>query len=621
MRERHPPFTGLSDIEAFERIPLEQRIDAWTVHDLLRLGASYDPDKPALLYLPEVDEAPVSVTYRNLLTRVNHAANLFAQLSPDKPPVVALMAPPVPEAVVCLYSAPTAGTLCPLNWMASPERNARILRDVGANVLVTLGPTPGFDISEKAAELVALAPGIEHVLEIPAPGGPTDSDRDFVRLLAAQPDTLAFDRRVERDTVAIYCGTGGTTGAPKLARLTHGGIAYHCFAFSWCLDHGPGDTMLFGLPLFFSGGIVPRMMNPLARGVTNLIVSPIGFRNKRVIENLWEIVERHGVTELNLVPTLFARLLGHTPPKSALRTLKRHATSGSSQLLPGIAKRFEAMTGIKILGLYGLTEYSVVSVPPLGGDPRYGASGIRVPYTELKIAVIDEAGHWVRECAVGETGTIVVRGPGKFAGYDDGAANVGLLVGDGWLNTGDRGYLDADGYLWVTGRIKDLIIRGGVNIDARVIEEPLLEHPAIAIAAAVGKPDPIAGEIPVAYVQAKRGVTVDADEIRRFAHERIVEQNARPAEVYVLESMPLTDVGKVAKAPLRLDAARRAFEAALAPVAGRGVSLSIEVAQHPKDGLVPTIKLGDWPNRSEIEALIGDTLACYVRRYIVESSR
>ena len=622
MREAWPPIKNLADVEAFERIPLEERVAAWTVPDLLRHGASFHPDKAALLYLreAEVDETPIAVSYRDMVSRVNQAANYFAGLCPHEPPVVAVMAPSVPEHFTCLYAAPTAGTLCPLNWMADPSVNSRIVKDLGAKILVTLGPTPGYDVWESARRLLELAPSIEHVVQIEGPGGTTDPSMDFNRLIASQPDRLAFERRIARDEVAMYCGTGGTTGAPKIVKLTHGGIAYACFAYSWMLDHGPEDTMISAVPLFHAGGIVSRTMNPLARGVTNLVLTPMGFRNKRVLENFWALVERHGVTELNLVPTVVARLLGSSPPKSVLQKLKRHGTSGSAALLPGVARKFEELTGIRILSLYAVTECSTaVAIPPMYGQSPLGASGIRLPYTQVKIVTVDGTGASVGDCAVGETGTIAVKGPGVIPGYFDSASNAGLFLGDGWLNTGDRGRLDADGFLWVGDRAKDVIIRGGYNIEAKVIEEALLEHPAVALAAAVGKPDPYAGELPVAYVQLADGMTAAADTILSFARERILERIARPVEVHVTEAMPLTEVGKLAKGPLRRDAARRAFEQALLPVANKGIHVSVTVAESPEYGMVPTVTLGACSDRVETEAMIRDILDGYARRFVIEA--
>jgi fatty-acyl-CoA synthase len=200
--------------------------------------------------------------------------------------------------------------------------------------------------------------------------------------------------------------------------------------------------------------------------------------------------------------------------------------------------------------------------------------------------VVDREGSYVRDCAPGESGVITVKGPGVVSGYVDASLDRGLFFPDGWLNTGDLGHIDEDGYLWVTGRIKDLIIRGGHNIDASIIDNTLLQHPAVELTAAVGKPDAYAGELPVAYVQLKPGALATPEELREFARANIEERGTAPVEVRILEKMPLTDVGKLYKPPLRLDAAQRAFREALGSSAA-----DVEVVNDPTRGMHARVML------------------------------
>jgi len=219
------------------------------------------------------------------------------------------------------------------------------------------------------------------------------------------------------------------------------------------------------------------------------------------------------------------------------------------------------------------------------------------------------------DCPPGETGLILAKGPGTIPGYLNSELDADLFVDDGWVNTGDVGYLDADGYLWVTGRAKDLIIRGGHNVDPRIIEEALMAHEAVELAAAVGKPNLDAGEVPVAYVQLRAEATATADEVRAFANTRIPEPAARLCEVYVLDAMPLTEVGKLAKSRLRRDAARRAFEDALLPVAQRGGLLSVEVSEDPVHGFMPHVQLAECDERAALEALAREILGTRAKHY------
>ena len=182
-------------------------------------------------------------------------------------------------------------------------------------------------------------------------------------------------------------------------------------------------------------------------------------------------------------------------------------------------------------------------------------------------------------------------GPGVFSGYLSEAHNRGAFVEPGWVNSGDLGRLDEDGYLWITGRAKDLIIRGGHNIDPLAIEEVFFQHPAVALAAVVGEPDAYAGELPVAFVQLRPGVTIDAAELLAFVRERTPERAAVPVQLYFIDAMPLTAVGKVFKPALRLDAAQRAVGRLLADLAPDGAAIRVETGAHAEHGDLITVRI------------------------------
>jgi len=177
-------------------------------------------------------------------------------------------------------------------------------------------------------------------------------------------------------------------------------------------------------------------------------------------------------------------------------------------------------------------------------------------------------------------------GPGVFGGYVSERHNRGAFVEPGWVNSGDLGRLDEDGYLWITGRAKDLIIRGGHNIDPMAIEEVFYQHPAVGLAALVGQPDAYAGELPVAYVQLKPGANVDADELIDFVRERTPERAAVPVKLHLVDAIPLTGVGKIFKPALRIDAAERMVRGALADLGSGGARLEVTVQSHPEFGHV-----------------------------------
>jgi fatty-acyl-CoA synthase len=320
------------------------------------------------------------------------------------------------------------------------------------------------------------------------------------------------------------------------------------------------------------------------------------------------------------VPTTLAQLSKMPPSGHDLSSLRPYGVTGSTAFPAEVARQLEKICGVRMLASYGATEYTQnVAQPPRDGDPRYGSAGIRLPYTQIKIVELDDSGHIKRECAVDEIGLVVVQGPSVTPGYVDEAANQGILLPGGWFNSGDLGRIDPDGFLWITGRAKDVIIRGGHNIDPTVIEETLLKHPDVVLAAAVSKPDADAGELPIAYVQLVPNAKATADEVRAFAVAKSPERAAAPKEIILVDVMPLTDVGKPAKVQLRLDAAKRAFTAALADVAAGGC-VSVDMVADPKQGhrAVIRIESGFGATRKEIESHIEERMKYYSTPYQIK---
>jgi fatty-acyl-CoA synthase len=233
---------------------------------------------------------------------------------------------------------------------------------------------------------------------------------------------------------------------------------------------------------------------------------------------------------------------------------------GASALPPSVRTNFADHTGLQLLEGYGLTEATCASVRSFTDNPRPGSVGQRMPYQHVKAVRVDDDGTW-HDLPAGEVGHLVISGPTVFPGYvvgRDGDAlrldGLGALH-DGWLDTGDLAAVDADGFVHLRGRAKDLIIRGGHNIDPKVIEDALGAHPAVQLCAAVGAPDPYAGELPVAFAQLRPGAAATEAELLAFTAARVDEAPARPRGVTIVERMPMTNVGKVYKPELRALAA------------------------------------------------------------------
>jgi fatty-acyl-CoA synthase len=235
----------------------------------------------------------------------------------------------------------------------------------------------------------------------------------------------------------------------------------------------------------------------------------------------------------------------------------------------------------------------------MNAPPRVGSIGLRYPYQDMRALILDGDNAYVRDAATDEIGVIAIRGPNVFAGYLDPAHNQGVWIsrdGENWLNTGDLGRQDADGYFWLTGRKKELIIRGGHNIDPRLIEEPLHRHPDVALAAAVGRPDAHAGETPVAYVQLKPGRSATPDALLAFAQGEIPERAAWPKEVRVVERLPLTNVGKIFKPELQQREIEHVVRAEAAACGAELVTLNFE--RDSARGVIAIVEL-----RTESQAL------------------
>jgi len=589
----HPTIRSMADIETIERTPLSEAIDVWTTRDLISASARDFADRPAFHFLTEgnADETPITVSYRELGDRMVQAANMFHAMDVGPGDTIAYLLPNLPETIYTILGGTVAARVAPVNWMLEPEHIVHILDSIGAKVLVTMGPAPSYEIWDKVRAVLPRLARKPKVLRL----------RCFKKLMSRQRgDALDFERRIEPDETALFLHTGGTTGKPKLAKLTHRGIAYHCWANAVAKGLSHSDTVFAGGPLYHTGGVILDVFSTYGIGTTSVILTPMGFRNRAVIANYWKIAERYGLTVMNGVPTVLATLVNNAG-EGLRHNLRRYMGTGSAPLPVEVAKRVEATFGIRPLSTYGATEFTcLITCPPRDGNPKYGSCGLPYAHSRFRTVILDGEGRYVRDCATDEIGAIVLKGPGVIPGYVDEADNAKLFVDHDWLVSGDLGRVDADGYLWITGRLKDVIIRGGHNIDSRVIEETLAAHPAVALAAAVGKPDAYAGELPVAYVQLKPGAVANADEIKDFAKARIPERAAAPVDVVILDALPLTSIGKIYKPPLRHDAAQLAFELALGDLATK-----IVIIDDDKTGTRAVVTLRDPKDEDQVRDLMG----------------
>ncbi|WP_431682578.1 acyl-CoA synthetase [Kitasatospora sp. KL5] len=586
-----PRYTGPADLSAVETVPLEARGLPASTHDLLVRAARRWPDRTALTVLPDAARwrTPLQYTFAGLLARVHRYANLLHRLGVRRGDAVALMAPNCAELVPATLAAQLAGIAAPLNGSLAPAHLAELLRRSGARIMVAAGPELAPDVW---AKIPALAGGLDVVLVLrptasagePAPLPQIDGllVADLAGLAAVEDASAFTGTPPGPGDLAAFFHTGGTTGTPKLAAHTHRNEV----ANGWMIAADPqldgGAVVFAALPLFHVNALLVTLLAPLFKGRQVVWAGPLGYREPALYGEFWKIVEHYRITAMSAVPTVYA-VLAQCPVDADITSL-RHAMVGASPLPAAVRDSFQARTGAVLVEGYGLTEATCASARSFPGTPRPGAVGQRMPYQRLK-AVHPET--W-EELPAGRTGLLAISGPTVFAGYVTGRDatgrpvldGLGKLV-DGWLDTGDLARVDADGFVHLSGRAKDLIIRGGHNIDPAVVEDALLAHPQVTAAGAVGRPDAHAGEVPVAYVTLAPGADLTEDRLLAWAAEHVPEAAAAPKTVTVLDTLPVTDVGKPYKLALRADATRRALAEALTGIGG-GINVDTAV----EDGTV-----------------------------------
>ena len=604
-----------SDIREIERAPYEQSVPLRHTYDIFVNGARLYAQRPALIQLSSGEvEAPARVvSYAALLKAVRQAANLFRSLGVGPQDAVALLLPSLAETHFALWGAQLAGRACPINFMLNVEHIAELLHAAGAKVLVALGPDPDFDIWQKAQQLQARLGDLK-VLRVDAAGDSAAGDA-FAELLAAQPEELCFARDLDRSSVAAYYHTGGTTGAPKLAMHTHGNEVHSSWFAGMYYGLGERDVMINGFPLFHVAGAFVYGAACFCAGSSILMPPGLGMRHKQFVANYWRFVDKYQVSYLATVPTVIASLLDTAPGSARLDTVKALYTGGSP-LPTELANAFEKRYDIPVRNILGMTESAgLVSIEPLAAPRRPLSCGLPLPYTEAYAVALGASGpDLARPCPPQQAGAIVLRGPHVGPGYVDPRNNAGMYAEGGFLLSGDLGHCDEEGRIYITGRAKDVIIRGAHNIDPSMIEEAFAAHPEVQSCAAVGEPDPYAGELPVIFITLRPGSTATAQELLDFAAPRVPERAAVPKRVTLLETIPMTAIGKIFKPSLRCRAVEDAYADALrdlAAVCGR-----IEVsAREVAGGLTAEILVFSSEERTALEQQLRTRLQRYTVPY------
>jgi fatty-acyl-CoA synthase len=615
-----PSLASAADIRAFERVPYVERIAAASTFDAIKLGAAHNADAAAIQFLPNAspEDTPIVITHGQFVARVTQAANMFHALGVGPSDVVSFLLPLLPQSFLTLFGAEAAGIANPVNPLLEAHQIAEILEAAGTKVLVALGPMQGGEIWDKVVKVRSQLKQLKAIVQVEGAGDEVNAIYSFDALISKQPaDRLVSGRQIAASDVAAYFHTGGTTGMPKLVRHTHANQVYQAWACNLMLKSAPGRNLLFGMPLFHVGGSLTQTLATLSSGRCLVVLSPAGWRNPAALKNLWPLVERYRPEGFSSVPTVLAASLA-VPVGNADISCLRYSAGGGSAIPVAVGRALQEKFHIPVLEVYGMTETaSVHTIAYLDRPIRLGSVGHPVPYSRVRIVKIGADGRYQRDCASNEIGVVAMAGPGVFSGYLNDAHNKGAFVEPGWVNSGDLGRLDEDGYLWITGRAKDVVIRGGHNIDPAPIEEVFFQHPAVGLAAVVGQPDAYAGELPLAYIQLKPGAKVAPGELEAWVRERAPERAAVPVEIVLIDPMPLTGVGKVFKPQLRWNAAQRVFTQTLAPLIEQGVRCEVSVGADGTHGSLVTVTIQGLPigSREAVAQQVHERLNPFVIRH------
>ncbi|HYQ67614.1 class I adenylate-forming enzyme family protein [Actinophytocola sp.] len=438
---------------------------------------------------------------------------------------VVVMMMNMPEVFVSYRAIWRLGAVAtPVIFLQKVPELRHILTDSGARAAII------------SAELVDLFRGAAEGLDITTFVVGGAGGIPFAELEAGEP--AGIEPRADDDLAALLY-TGGTTGRAKGVMLSHGGLWESGRGLNLVARSTDTTRSLLPLPLSHAYGLVVAIAalhadrKPVS--VVQRWFDPVGWLT---------LVAEHRLETSAVVPAMLQLLLAQPLAEYDLSSLRSFG-SGGATLPPAVREEAEKVFGVTVLQGYGLTEASAAVSAETVGEHRPGSVGKPLPHAEVRI--VDPDGNVL---PAGGEGEICVRGAGVMQGYWHAPELTARTVRDGWLHTGDVGRFDEDGFLYVVDRLKDLIIRGGFNVYPRDVEDALLEHPAVQLAACVGRPDPERGEEVVAVVQLAPGRAATGDELVEFAKARMAKYKY-PREVVVLDAVPLTGVGKINRRAVR----------------------------------------------------------------------
>jgi acyl-CoA synthetase (AMP-forming)/AMP-acid ligase II len=473
-------------------------------------------DSHKAVILPELG---IVVTYDSLRQQVVEMANALASIGIRRGDAVAIALPNGLPAIVCFLAASIAGTAAPLNPAYPYEEFLFFLGDTNARAL--LCPPVGAELACSAA------------LDRNIPVYPVEMTQEGkVRLAHVPSGATAVDPKPE--DIALILHTSGSTGRPKRVPLRHSNLAVSAANIANTYSLTEQDVSLCIMPLFHIHGLIGSTMATLLSG--GAVIVPGKFNAL----SFWRTVRDHRVTWYSGVPTMHQLLLSRSHHKPAEASSLRFIRSCSAPLSPELIHKIEGLFGVPFVEAYGMTEaaHQMTSNPLPPRRRKAGSVGVG---TGLRVRIIDKDGN---DQGTNRRGEVSIQGANVFRGYDNNPeANAAAFV-NGWFRTGDEGFLDEDCYLHLTGRIKDIIIRGGENIAPHEVDEVLLRNPAVAAAVTFGVPHPILGEEVAAAVVLREPHGATQSALIKHCHESLAEYKC-PKKIYIVPSIPTTATGKI----------------------------------------------------------------------------
>lgn len=495
---------------------------ARTLAEVLEIQRWRNPKAPAIL-------APGRPTldYGGLAESVERTAAVLAAAGVERRSRVAVALPNGPEAATLIVSVLCTGVCVPLNPALSRSTSEALLQALRADTLVV-----GEDVDWP---VIAVARSCGHALLRLASAAHAPAGAITLRVETAR---TPVPRSVPSpDDLAIVFHTSGTTSKPKVVPVTHAQL----LARSRAQPINGADHCLFVAPNFTAGSFAHSLLSPLAAGAA------IGFAHGAESDALLDALHQLSITYFAANPALLESLRERAACRNALPPTLRFIRSSSIALPPEQQRRLEAAFDVPVVQAHGTSETGSIAQNPLPPAPRKsGSVGVSVG---PDIAIVDDGGAFVEPNVAGE---IVVRGPGTMSGYEDDPEANRRAFHEGWFRTGDSGHLDAEGYLFITGRIKEIINRGGMKVAPAEIDEALMRHPAVADAAAFGVPHPTLGEDVAAAVVVRESATVSAQELREFAFAHLAPHKV-PSTIVNVPRLPRTAAGKLNRNELASD--------------------------------------------------------------------